>query len=95
MNKIFSIAFVILSVVAISNAQEKIQLNESNNPKTAKSSFKQGEWLKFRIHYGFINAGYATLKLKQSKKNGVSLYHAIGKGWTVGAASLYFSIKDN
>ena len=24
-------------------------------------AFDTGEWFKFRIHYGLINAGYATL----------------------------------
>jgi hypothetical protein len=33
-----------------------------------------GEWFKFRIHYGIVNAGYATLEVKKdatlnNKKN--------------------------
>lgn len=95
MHKIVALAFLIFSTIAASSGQEKIQLKENSNPKLVKASFEEGEWLKFRIHYGFINAGYATLKLKRAKKNGVALFHAIGKGWTVGAASLFFRIKDN
>jgi len=59
------------------------------------SSFKKGEWLKFRIHFGIINAGYATLKLDEASKDGELLHHAIGKGWTVGAVKWFFTVKDN
>ena len=30
------------------------------------SAFKSGEWFKFRIHYGLVTAGYATLELKEA-----------------------------
>jgi hypothetical protein len=33
-----------------------------------KEAFDVGEWFKFRIHYGFINAGYATLEVKKPQK---------------------------
>ena len=29
-------------------------------------AYKDGEWLKFRLHYGFLNASYATLHLTKS-----------------------------
>jgi hypothetical protein len=28
-----------------------------------------GEWFKFRIHYGIVNAGYATLEVKDAVIN--------------------------
>ncbi|MEN8122596.1 MAG: DUF3108 domain-containing protein [Bacteroidota bacterium] len=90
--------FLILLLFFITNNVNAQEIQSfSNNSKTSsnKTSFEQGEWLKFRIHYGFINAGYATLKLSQTKKQGQTVYHSIGKGWTVGAASLFFKIKDN
>ena len=34
-------------------------------------AYDSDEWFKFRIHYGFINAGYATLEIKAPiKKKG-------------------------
>ena len=27
------------------------------------NAYDVGEWFKFRIHYGFVNAGYATLEV--------------------------------
>lgn len=71
-----------------------LYLSAQESSTEHQAPYQQGEWLKFRVHYGFVNAGYATLKLKESNKDGRALYHAIGKGWTVGAASLFFKIRD-
>lgn len=63
--------------------------------KTEKeSSFKPGEWLKFRIHYGWINASYATLQLKNSKVDDKTVYHVVGKGRTTGLARAFFKVDD-
>ena len=58
-------------------------------------AYDSGEWFKFRIHYGFINAGYATLEVKETIKDNKSLYHAIGKGYTVGMSRFFFKVDDN
>jgi hypothetical protein len=29
-----------------------------------QDAYDAGEWFKFRIHYGIVNAGYATLEVK-------------------------------
>lgn len=60
-----------------------------------KAPFKSGEWLKFRVHYGLVNAGYATLTLKDAQKNGKSVFHVIGEGWTTGVARVFFKVNDN
>lgn len=58
-------------------------------------AFKAGEWFQFRIHYGFLNASYASLSLKNDNLNGQSVYHVVGKGRTVGLARLFFKVDDN
>ena len=58
-------------------------------------AYDSGEWFKFRIHYGFINAGFATLEVKETIKDNKSLYHAIGKGYTVGMSRFFFKVDDN
>lgn len=77
--------FIILLLIAttFSFAQEKNQV------------FKEGEWLKFRIHYGLINAGYATIKVKDAKNDNRDAYHIVGKGWTTGVTRWFFKVKDN
>ena len=57
-------------------------------------AYKPGEHFKFRIHYGFFNAGYATLDLKTGQFKGKKLYHAIGKGWTTGLSRWFMTVND-
>jgi len=59
-----------------------------------ETAYKPGEHYKFRIHYGFFNAGYATLDLSTGHFKGKNLYHAIGKGWTVGMSRWFMKIND-
>ena len=59
-----------------------------------RPAFKAGEWLKFRIHYGFLNASFATLKLESKKIDTIPVYHVIGTGKTTGLARLFFKVDD-
>lgn len=60
----------------------------------AQNAFKAGETLKFRVRYGFLNASYASLTLKEIEHNGKKAFHAIGKGETTGLAKLFFKVDD-
>lgn len=57
-------------------------------------AYDSGEYFKFRIHYGFVNAGYATLEIKEALIDNKKVYHAIGKGYTVGMSRLFFKVDD-
>lgn len=72
------------------------EVKKSTNKRKAKkeSVFEPGEWLKFRMHYGFLNASYATLRVKSDKINGVPVYHVVGHGETSGFASIFFKVDD-
>jgi len=59
-----------------------------------RSAYKTGEWLKFRIHYGFLNASYATLHLKENVLDDKPVHHVVGIGKTTGFASLFFKVDD-
>ncbi|MFP2995499.1 DUF3108 domain-containing protein [Spongiivirga sp. MCCC 1A20706] len=60
-----------------------------------QSCFKEGEWFKFRIHYGLINAGYATMEVKKETLDEVPVYHVVGYGRTTGLSRLFFRVEDN
>jgi hypothetical protein len=64
-----------------------------NNQKQA--SFDVGEWFKFRIHYGVVTAGYATVEVKEALKNNKKVFHAVGKGYTTGMTKFFFKVEDN
>lgn len=57
-------------------------------------AFGVGEYFKFRIHYGVVNAGYATLEMQEATRGGKKVYHAVGKGWTVGMSRFFFKVDD-
>lgn len=58
-------------------------------------AFDVGEWFKFRIHYGFVTAGYATLEVKEATRNNKKVFHAIGRGYTTGVSKMFFKVEDN
>lgn len=60
-----------------------------------EDAFDVGEWFKFRIHYGIIDAGFATLEIKEAIKDNKKVFHAVGKGYTVGMAKMFFKVNDN
>lgn len=60
-----------------------------------ENAFTTGEWIKMRIHYGLVNAGYATLEVKEATKDNKKVHHIIGKGWTVGMTKFFFKVEDN
>lgn len=70
-----------------------VSLGFDSSPK--ESAFQAGEWIKFRIHYGLISAGFATLEVQEAVKNNKKVFHAIGKGYTVGMSRFFFKVNDN
>ena len=59
-----------------------------------QDAFKTGEYFKFRIHYGVVNAGYATLELKEAVKNNKKVHHVVGNGVTSGMTKFFFKVND-
>jgi hypothetical protein len=57
-------------------------------------AYDVGEWFKFRIHYGIVTAGYATVEMKEAVKDNKKVYHAIGKGYTTGVTKWVFGVDD-
>jgi len=61
----------------------------------SESSFKEGEWLKFRMSYSnFLKAGNATLTITNDIIERKPVYHVVGKGWTTGMIKWFFKVED-
>jgi uncharacterized protein DUF3108 len=58
------------------------------------TAFKEGEFLKYRISYGVLNAGFATLEVENYIQKKDTFYHVKGKGWTTGMVDLFFPVLD-
>lgn len=59
-------------------------------------SFGEGEYLKFVLHYGIIDAGEAELRVGKSPHTyrGNEAYHIVGTGKTLGAFNWFFKVRD-
>jgi len=77
-----------------SNSEVNTSNSKNRKPPKKESTFQPGEWLKFRMHYGLLNASYATLHVKSNTIDGVPVYHVVGKGETTGLASIFFKVDD-
>jgi hypothetical protein len=84
----FTFSFITLHFIN-SFAQDK--------ERTVKNeAFKCGEQLVYRIHYGFIDAGQATIKIQDSlvPVMGKKTYHIVGTGISTGVVGAVFKVDD-
>ena len=58
------------------------------------NNFKSGEYLQYRIHYGILNAGFATLEVKNTTYEGKPHFHVVGKGSSSGAVRAFYKVDD-
>lgn len=82
MKKYLLFVFLLLGLTSFSQSKET-------------ETFKSGEWLKYRMHYGLINAGYATVAIESTTEKNREAYHVKGRGWTTGVTKLFFKVKDD
>lgn len=61
----------------------------------SQKAFQEGEWLKFRIHYGMFNASYATIEVDETHLNNKPVYHLKGRGKSTGLLHLFFKVDDD
>lgn len=57
-------------------------------------AFKDNETLEYLAYYGFIDGGYATLKVKEYEVNGKKYFYAIASGYSIGIADKLFKVRD-
>ena len=64
--------------------------------KLENTTFQQGEFLKYRVHYGFITAGYATLEVMPEVHllQDRPCWHIVGKGFTHPGYDWIYKIRD-
>ncbi|WP_027376386.1 DUF3108 domain-containing protein [Kaistella palustris] len=80
MKKIFSAFIILYSVLGFAQKFDNI---------------KSGEVLNYRIHYGILNAGTATLTTLKTTFQGKPHFYVKGYGRTTGAVRAFFKVEDN
>ncbi len=90
---IFLAFFVASGFQSASNSN--VPPGQRNLRRIDQRSFKVGEYLKYRIHYGIINAGIAELWIQNTEeRRGRKVFHMVGKGRSVGMAETFFRTRD-
>jgi hypothetical protein len=81
--------FLFVTAARFSSAQKVLRTVENK-------SFRAGEVLKFRVHYGFIEAGTLTLSVKEDvqKIGSRPCYHVTGIAESKGAFDWFFKVRD-
>lgn len=78
MRKLIFLFLILITTVALAQGQ----------------AFGDGEWFKFRVHYGIVTAGYATLEVNNANLNGKEVFHIVGEGRTTGVSRWFFNVED-
>ncbi|MBU4537860.1 MAG: DUF3108 domain-containing protein [Weeksellaceae bacterium] len=80
MKKFFSVLGILFFALGFSQKFDNIQ---------------SGEVLNYRIHYGILNAGTATLTTLKTTYRGQPHFYVKGYGRTTGAVRAFFKVEDN
>lgn len=61
----------------------------------AQVPFQRGEKVAYRVHYGFMDAGEATIEVGiETVFAGKPVYHIIGHGRSLGAFNYFYKVRD-
>jgi Protein of unknown function (DUF3108) len=103
MKKIVLLTSIALALVsgAFAQASKPPRVKLENLPdmglrNMTNTAFAVGERVKYRMHYGVMNAGEAVLTVKESpyKFNGRDAFHLVGEGYSIGSFDWFFKVRD-
>jgi hypothetical protein len=90
-----------LACLSFQSNKKELPLLEADTPVKElpvikNEAFKRGEMLTFRMHYGIIEAGTATLAITDEAKDiaGRKTFHVVGLGKSEGAFDWFFKVRD-
>lgn len=96
-------AVTMIAGIACLSFQKEKELPQIQNegpvkqlPVINNNAFKRGELLTFRMHYGIIEAGVATLGITEEEKEvaGRKTFHVIGLGESRGTFDFFYKVRD-
>ena len=91
MKKLIFFIFLVLVLIGMSSS------STVKYPVAEHKPFDKGEFLRYRVTYGFVDAGEAILTINPTEKkgaNGRELLHAKGIGRTLGAFNAFYKVRD-
>ena len=74
----------------------KVELETFTFRSVSNKAFQAGEELRYRLHYGFVDAGEAIIKVQNTdrKVKGRSLLHIVGEGRSLTAFDPVYKVRD-
>lgn len=95
MNKLKYTLFLFAALLQFSFTSDSV--NDFEYREQKNEAFTYGEELKYKIHYGFINAATATISVDAEpvKINDRSTYHITAKGRTLGSFDWMYKVRDH
>ena len=92
----------LIGALTLQSQVKPVKANVDNLPNNGfrnspNYAFMAGEQLTYRIHYGIIDAGTATLKVEDSPYQfaGRDAYKIVGTGRSVGSVDWFFKVRDH
>ena len=98
----FLLSIIFSSFSSSSNYMNKVEKFKDYSSKydylpiLLNKSFKRGEELAYKLHYGFLDAAYVNLNItnEKIKFNGRETFHVVGIGKTTGISDWIFKVRD-
>src|SRR3972149_2798670 len=94
-------SILICALIAINGTQPaqipQISVPDGSTLRTIKhDAFKRGEILKYKVHYGFVDAGEVVIEIKDENKliGGRSTYHVVANGYSKGSFDWFYKVRD-
>ena len=95
-----AVVSIVIFLFSFTREKEMPQIQNDGDvkqlPVVKNVAFKRGEKLVFRMHYGVIEAGEATLGITEETKElaGRKTFHVVGLGVTKGMFEFFYSVRD-
>ncbi|MGP8214129.1 MAG: DUF3108 domain-containing protein [Bacteroidia bacterium] len=87
---------IIISIILSIVLPAKVYAQASEIRTIDNKAFIRGEKLNYRVHYGFIDAGIASISIENENQviGGRDTYHIVGTGTSTGACNIFFKVRD-
>jgi len=85
---------LVMSFAAI--AAGRVEADSFKVRRIENKAFREGEVLKFKLHYGFINAGIGELRIMEQPVNigGKECLHIVATGRSISSFDWFFKVRD-
>jgi len=90
---------VVANVMPQASKPAKVKLDHlptSDLRSVPNNTFRAGEKISYKLHYGLINAGVASISVNETTQrfDGREAYHIIGEGRSTGSFDWFFKVRD-